>query len=158
MKRINEITEEEKKRVALNGMIVVAGVFATGILTCFWLLPGSWSSAMKAGVSAFATIRNSLHIIYAANCVSGAILCEVAESRTKKRSFRVRNALIFLLFLGEYFLIVAAFLTIFDVSLANTPFLVQFPLIAVSFSISTLVMVATTKTRVVSSFMRKAFE
>ncbi|MFX0202849.1 MAG: hypothetical protein ACFFCW_42635, partial [Candidatus Hodarchaeota archaeon] len=106
----------------------------------------------------FAALRMILPVVYLVWCLPGAALGEVSYSRIKKRSFRPRNVLIFALMMGEWILASALLLTVFDVLLRDMPVLVQFPLLAVSFSASMLIMVATSRLRRINDYMKRAFD
>jgi hypothetical protein len=158
MTRIDEMSVEQQKRMARMGIVVVVGALATGIITFLWLLPNSWANGMKAGYSMFAIVRNSLPIIYGVNCISGAILCEFADSQTKRRAFKPLNALLFLILLGEYFLMIAAFLTFFDLLFGSVSALVQFLLLAAGLAVPLFPVLGTLKIQRFQDFIKKAFE
>jgi hypothetical protein len=60
--------------------------------------------------------------------------------------------------LGEYFLIIAAFLTFFDLLFGGVSSLVQFPLLTAGFAIPLLPMLATFKIQRFQDFFKNAFE
>jgi hypothetical protein len=158
MKRIDELTEEEQKRMVRMGIVVVIVFVTTSILTFFWLLPESLSNGMKAGLSTFAVLRDSLPVVFAVNCLSGSVVCEFADSQTKKRPFRLLSVLMFLLLFGEFFLLMALFLTFFDLLFHGTSYLIQFPLLAVSISVPLLLVVANFRVQRLHTFFKKVFE
>lgn len=153
---------EEEKLWAREGSLFVIGLFVV-IFVSFHLLfiegaPFNLPNAMRSSTSSFAALRMILPLVYLVWCLPGAVLGEVFYGRIKKRSLRPRNALIFALMMGQWVLVSAVLLTVFDLLLREMSFLVQFPLIAASFSASMLIMVSTSRLRRISDFMKRAFD
>jgi cation transport ATPase len=160
MKRIDEMTIEEQKRLVRWGIISVVCMFVLGII-CLWLLEAYLSSALNlkpGSMSLLAGCRVLLVVSLVIFFFPGAILCELADSRVNRRSFRMRNILIFFLFFGEAILTAATLLTLFDVFFSESSFLIQIPLVGISLSIPSLVVVGTFRVKKIHSRIKKAFE
>ena len=140
------------------GVVLVLIFFPILIVTFFWFLRNTWSNALKAGSSMFDVVRTSLPVIYLLNCLPGAALCELADSQAKKRVFKPLNVLVFLLLLGEYFLMAGGVLSLLEVSLHSVSVSVQFPLLTASLILPLLPTVATFKVRRFQGFLEKSFE
>jgi len=153
---------EEERLWAREGSFFVIGLFVIIFVSFPFLFiegaPLSLSDAMRSSTSSFAALRMILPLFYLVWCVPGAVLGEVFYSRIKKRSVRPRNVLIFALMIGEWLLASALLLTLFDILFRDMSFLVQFPLMAVSFSMSMFIMAATSRIRRISDFMKRAFD
>jgi hypothetical protein len=160
-KELSKTATEEEKLWAKEGTIFAIGLGIIGFLSAHFLIVEDilhLSIKIGSGTSAFSALRVIMLIIYVVNLLPGAVLGELAYSRIKKRSFRPRNVLIFAIIFGEGILTMMALLTLFDLFLPNISVLIQFPLIAIIGSISTGIVIATSKIKRVSEFMKKAFE
>jgi len=158
LKRRNEWTEEEKLMVR-EGIIVVIGAFII-VIADFYLLEHVLARVLnlkQVNSTLFAGIRTLSVVFYVIGFFPGAILCELADSRSKKRSFTPQNILILMVIFGEFILITITLLTLFDVFFQGTSFLIQVPLVAVSISISLLVLAATSKIERINDYVKKAF-
>jgi hypothetical protein len=162
MKLKDELTEEETRRMAIAGSVMVIALFAICLPSFYYLFIAesaiSISNAMESGVSIFVALRTTLLIIYILWFLPASILAEAADSWVKKRSFRPWNVLVFMLLFGEALIITASLYTLFDTSLPGTSFLIQFPLIVVGFSIGLLLTVATIEKTRIKGYIKSAFD
>lgn len=160
MKKRKELTEEEKLWVREMTLFVV-GISIIGIITAQLIFIQNilHLSITINGISGFAATRIIIFVLCIVYFPTGAVLGELAYSRVKKRSFRPRNVLIIPVMLGTWLLMVIALLTTFDLLLSGVSFLIQFPLIAVSGSIPTLILAAaTSKIKRINDYVKKTFQ
>ncbi|MEM2889685.1 MAG: hypothetical protein QXR42_09500 [Candidatus Bathyarchaeia archaeon] len=160
MKRIDELTPEEQKRMIRWGVIVAFCMIVVVIID-LWLLGTYLSNVLnlkQESMSLLGGCRILLAVFFVIFFVPGAMLCELADSRVTKRSFRIRGILVFLLLFGEGILTAATLLTIFDLFFSKASVLIQIPLVAISLSIPSLVVVGTFKVKKILNHIKKAFE
>lgn len=153
---------EEEKLWAREGSLFVICIFAVMVATFHLLFigetPFSLTNAMRYNTSSFAAVRMILPLIYLVWLLPGAVLGEVFYSRIKRRRLRPWNFLIFALMIGEWALTSALLLTVFDLLLRDMSILVQFPLMAISFSLSMLITVATMEKTRLKGYLKRTFD
>lgn len=159
MKRIDELTEEQRKRMVRWGIIIVVSMFIIFWAEFYFFDTFLFKTLnLTAGsMSLFAGVRIILTVFYLTLFLPSAMLCELADSRVNERSYRARNIILFFLFFGEVVLVAAALLTLFDVFFSKASLLVQFPLTAISVSIPSLVVVFTFRMKKIHGYIEKAF-
>jgi hypothetical protein len=157
LKKRGEWSEGEK-RWAREGTIFVIALFVIGIVTFQFYFIDRVSNAIKSGMSSFAVLRMILPEMYLINFLPGAILGELTWSRIKKRAFKPRNVFILFAMLGEWVLVAAVLLTMFNLLFEQASFLMQFPLIALSLGLSSLIIAATSTIKGINIYVKKAFE
>jgi len=157
--RMREWTKEEKRMVQ-EGIIVVIG--ANIILVIDFLLLNNFLfdalNLREGAMSLFEGLRIILLVLYPIGFLPASLLAEVADSRMRKRPFRVRNVLLLLLFLGEFISVASILSTLLDLSFSQLLLVVQSPLAALCIGISLLLMAATLKVKIVHDFVKKAFD
>jgi len=162
MKLRDELTEEETRRMAIAGSIIVVVLFIICLPSFYYLFVAestiNFSNAIKSGVSIFAALRNISLIVYVLWFLPASILGEAADSWVKRRSFRPRNVLILLMLFGELLFIAASLFTVLDTILPGISFLIQLPLITASFSAGLLITVVTMEKTRIKGYVKKAFD
>ena len=162
MKLKDELTEEEQKRLVIAGTIMVVVFFSICLISFYFLFVAdsaiSVSSLMKSGASGFASLRMVLPVIFILWFLPGSMLAETTDCWVKKRSFRPRNVLTFLLLFGEALLIAGLLYTLFDTIFPEVSFLVQFPLIVAGFITGLLLTVATIEKTRIKGYVKRAFD
>jgi len=155
--RKRQWTREEKVMVRV-GLVVVIGANIIFIID-FYLLENFLFGPLnlRQGMPLFAGFRTLLAVIYVIGFLPASILGEWADSWVKQRSFRPRNVLILLLLLGEFVLVAAGMLTLFDAFLSETSIYVQIPMMAVVLGTSTLMVAANSKIKRINDFVKRAF-
>lgn len=148
--------------MAIAGSAIVIALFAICLPSFYFLFIAenaiSVSNAIKSGVSIFVALRTISLIIYVLWFLPASILAEAADSWVKKRSFRPRNVLIFLLFFGELLVITASLFTLFDMILPGVSSLIQFPLITGGIIAGLLLTFATMEKTRLKGYVKKAFD
>ena len=153
---MKDLSYQEQKRVGLIGVILVVISFAI-FLPTLWMVQDSLANSMLRGASSFAAVRTMVPVAYLDSLPIIALSEFVDSKEIKKRSFRPRNILIGFLLFGEYCLLATAMLTVFDLILGHTSFVVQFPLLALSVSLPLVLTVLIFKVNRLRPFFRKAF-
>lgn len=160
MRKVGELTERERLFVSA-GMAAVAVTLALGIVFIqFFVLEDrlQLSKAFESGSSVFAVVRTAIPAFFVVVFVPLAPIGEFVISRLAKREFRPRNILTLLLLTGEVFVVGAALLTVFDLLFSSQPVLVQFPLMALTLSISLVAMAFSTRIATIQRYLIKTFE
>ncbi|MEM2889684.1 MAG: hypothetical protein QXR42_09495 [Candidatus Bathyarchaeia archaeon] len=159
MKPTKEWTEEEKRWVR-EGMIFAISTF-TIIIVYLELLGNYLNDALNlkpGNISLFAFIGIHLVIFYGTVFFLCSALGEFSYSRIKKRSFRPRNILLFLLMFGEFIVVALILLKLFDVFLSELPLLTQAPFASIAVSIPSIVVALTSRIKKVREYVKKAFD
>jgi hypothetical protein len=151
---------EEEKIWVRESLILVAIMTVIGFIDMYLLFTyfAGMLNFKSGSVSLFAGGRTILLFLFGSFFVPGSVLSEFAYSRIKRRSFRPRNILLFLLMIGGAFLVALLLLTLFDVFFSGLPILVQAPLTAVGVSVGMLMLAAQFRIKRTSDFYMKAFE
>lgn len=157
-KEMSKTATEEEKLWVREGIFFVISTFIVIIFSFHFLFMERLSNAMKSGISGFAALRIILPLVYVFDFLPGAVLGEFTYSRIKRRSFRPKNIFIFAIMFATWLLIAMVLLTAFDLLLPEVSFLTQFPLIALSLSLPTLVLAATSKIKKIRAYVKKAFD
>ncbi|MDH5482274.1 MAG: hypothetical protein OEY22_05285 [Candidatus Bathyarchaeota archaeon] len=152
-----EWTEEEKFWVR-EGLILFMSWFIYTAATSFFGMEYITSEARKSGISLFAAVKMVLLFVYIVDFFPATILIEFAYKRVKKRSFRPLNVFIGMLLFGEAVLVTYALCALFDVLFSHLSYLIQLPLLSICLSIPSVLVAFTSRTRKVSTYLKKAFE
>lgn len=159
MRRIDDMTLEERRRLARWGVVFVICVFLLGFTDLYVLFSYLQEplGLHVGGMSLYAGVRTILAVFYLIGFLPDAFLCELFDSRFNKRPFRARNAGIILLFLTEFVVTTVALLTLLDMALAESSMLIQLPLTAACMGVALVVMVFTFNSEKVAS-LREQFK
>jgi len=159
MKRIDELTEEEKKRMVKWGMIFVILVGVIGILYSLIFIGflRNLLGLTQPITSLFAPIRTIFVTFYVTGFFPSSLLWEFTHSHVFKRSFRKRNVLIYWLLSGEAVLIGVVLLTLFDILFSEMSILIQAPLASISLSVPALILAAIFRMERTSRYIKKAY-
>jgi hypothetical protein len=152
-------TEEEKIWVR-ESLIFVAIITIIGFVDVYLLFTyfGDILNLKPGSMSLFTNIRTILVFFIGTFFTPGSVLSEFTYSRIKRRPFKSRNILLFLLIVGEVLLVALLLLTIFDVFFSELPILAQALLATIGVSIPILLLAVNFRIKRIREYYMKAFE
>jgi len=158
-KKIDELSEEEKRTYVKAGILVVIGLSAI-VIPGFLLINIILFSVLEleiGEISRLAGFRAILVLSYPIFFLPGAVLVELVYSWFWHKTFRLLNIGILSSMFGEFVLVSVAIATLFDLVFPEMPITVQVPLMAASNGIALLAMAKTASTTRIKMLIKKSF-
>jgi len=139
------------------GMVFLISIFAMAVVSFFFFKAFLFSYFVpnSENVSLFFLFRLLLVLSFPSCFLPASFLVELADSRINDRPYKLKNVLVFVIFLSEGIVIIIILLTLFDVLLSGISVFVQGPLSAVSIPVSIYVMVSTFRILKAHGYLRK---